>query len=170
MRLCGTVEIRASPGVVFDVVSTPERLPAWNPSVAHAARLGRGPIGLGSRARVVGRAFGQELESETEVVAFDPPRAFATRAVRGPRLSTTFRLEPVACGTRVSLDVSGDVPGGRLGGRLAERLLRGEFVRALEQLGSLCEEQARRTAATEPLEGVDPPCWAHELPEAPAHD
>jgi hypothetical protein len=151
MQLQGAIEIRATPPVVFEVLSTPERLPEWNPSVARAQRVGGGPVALGSRAIFAGRLFGQQLESETEVVGFDPPRWFATRAVRGPRLHTSFRLEPVALGTRASAEVEGEVPGGKVGGFLAERLLRTDFFRSLDQLRALCEAEARRAAAEGPL-------------------
>jgi hypothetical protein len=150
MRLEGAIDIPAPAPVVFGVLSTPERLPEWNPSVARAQRVGGGPVAMGSRAIFTGRLFGQELESETEVVGFDPPRLFVTRAVRGPRLQTTFRLEPVARGTRVAAEVEGEVPGGKMGGFVAERLLRADFLRSLEQLRALCEAEAQRTVAQEP--------------------
>jgi Polyketide cyclase / dehydrase and lipid transport len=151
MRLQGAVDIRATTTAVFGVLSTPERLPEWNPSVARAQRVGGGPVALGSRAIFAGRLLGQELESETEVVGFDPPRWFATRAVRGPRLRTSFRLEPVALGTRVAAEVEGEVPGGKLGGFVVERLLRADFYRSLDQLQALCEAEARRAADGGPL-------------------
>jgi uncharacterized protein YndB with AHSA1/START domain len=141
LSLKAATEIRAPAEVVFAVLSTPERLPEWNTSVESARRSRADEtVGLGSRAIFAGRLLGQVLESETEVVAFDPPRLFATRAVRGPRLHSRFDLDTVPHGTRVRLDVSGEVPGGRLGGMLAEGFLRRELTESLDRLRHVCEE------------------------------
>ena len=68
------------------------------------------------------------------MVEYEPPRAFATRAIRGPRLATRFSLEPIPDGTQVHVEVKGQVPGGVLGERLAEGFLRREFAVSLERL------------------------------------
>ena len=157
-----SVEIPAPALLVFGVLSTPERLPEWNTSVSSAHRVdGSRTVGLGSRAVFRGRVLGQTLESETEVVAFDPPRVFATRGIRGPRLETTFRLSPFAFGTSLLVEVNGEVPGGALGGKLAERYLRTELTASLARLRTLCEQEARTAAASEPSQGGDPACWLH---------
>jgi hypothetical protein len=154
--------MRAPAALVFSLISTPERLPEWNTSVASARRVEPGaPVAQGSRAIMSGRLFGQTLESETEVVEFEPPSGFATHAVRGPPLHTQFRLESTADGTRLSIEVSGDVPGGRLGAMLAEGFLRSELRTSLHRLQELAEREARSAAASEPVEGGDPACWLH---------
>ena len=84
LSLQAATEIRAPADVVFAVLSAPERLPEWNTSVESARRAAPDEaVRLGSRAVMHGRMLGQVLESETEVVAFDPPNVFATRAIRG---------------------------------------------------------------------------------------
>ena len=146
LSLKAATDIRAPADVVFAILSTPERLPEWNTSVESARRSNPGEaVCLGSRAIFAGRLLGQVLESETEVVTFDPPRAFATRAIRGPRLNSRFELDPVPDGTRVRLDVTGEVPGGRLGGMLAEGFLRRELIASLDRLRAVCEETQRVT-------------------------
>jgi uncharacterized membrane protein len=159
LRLQAAADVAAPPALVFRLISTPERLPEWNTSIASARRVGSAPVGLGSRAVFAGRLLGQTLESETEVIAYEPPRLFATRALRGPRLETVFRLEPQPFGTHLVVQVSGEVPGGRLGGALAERFLRNELIASLERLRAVCVQEARTSAAAEPLEGGDPACW-----------
>ncbi len=166
MRLRAECEIKAPREIVFEVVSNPERLPEWNGSVLRARRAGAGPVDVGARAVVIGQVLGQQVESETEVVELQRPSTFATRATRGPRLSTIFRLEPVVNGTRMTVEVSGDPPGGKLGAFLAEGMLRAEFQRSLERLRALCQAEAQRAAASEPIEGGDAACWLGELPEA----
>jgi uncharacterized protein YndB with AHSA1/START domain len=143
LSLQAAIEIRAPAAAVFTVLCAPERLPEWNTAVESARRTEPdATVGLGSRAIMAGRMLGQVLESETEVVAFDPPRLFATRAIRGPRLNSRFDLDALPQGTRVRLDVTGEVPGGRLGGILAEGFLRRELVASLDRLRALCEAEA----------------------------
>jgi uncharacterized protein YndB with AHSA1/START domain len=162
LSLHAVTDIRAPAALVFALLSTPERLPEWNTSVESARRVVPAePVGPGSRAIFAGRLLGQVLESETEVSQFEPPRRFATRAVRGPRLNSAFTLDSQPFGTRVTLDVSGDVPGGRLGGILAEGFLRSELTRSLDRLRALCEREATAAASREPVEGGDPACWLH---------
>jgi len=144
LSLQAATEIRAPADVVFAVLSAPERLPEWNTSVESARRAAPGEtVQLGSRCVMNGRLLGQTLESETEVVAFDPPKVFATRAIRGPKLTTRFELDELPESTRVRLDVSGEVPGGRLGGMLAEGFLRRELTASLDRLKTMCEAVPR---------------------------
>jgi hypothetical protein len=144
LDLRASIDICAPPARVFDVVCTPERLPEWNVSIEHARRADPGqPVCLGSRAIFFGRLLGQPLESETEVITFEHPRLFTTRAIRGPRLTTRFQLEPLPEGSRVEVDVSGEVPGGRLGAMLAEGFLRKELTASLERLRIICEREDR---------------------------
>lgn len=162
LRLRASIEIRAPAAVVFGLVCTPERLPEWNVSVASARRLdATSEIRLGSRAVMNGKLLGQSLESETEVVRFEPPRAFATQACRGPKLLTQFEVESLAYGSRVLIDVSGEVPGGRVGAKLAEGFLKRELTASLERLRALSERESREHAAGTPAEGGDPACWLH---------
>ena len=141
MQLRASVIVNAPPGRVFELICTPERLPDWNVSVERACRTVEGqPVGLGSRAIMSGRLLGQTLESETEVVEFEPSRRFSTRAIRGPRLTTRFLVQQEGPGTRLHVDVSGDVPGGAIGARLAEGFLKRELTASLERLRALFEQ------------------------------
>jgi len=141
LSLRASVDIRAPVDRIFDIVCTPERLPEWNASIERARRVEPGePVCLGSRAIFSGRLLGQVLESETEVVTFERPRLFSTRAIRGPRLVTCFTLESLPFGrTHVEVDVNGDVPGGVLGAMLAEGFLRKELTTSLDRLRTLGE-------------------------------
>src|SRR5207245_10663682 len=92
-------DVRGPGDRIFDMVCTPAGLPEWNASIERASRVEPGePVCLGSRAIFSGRLLGQVLESETEVVTFERPRIFSTRAIRGPRLVTCFTLESLPFG------------------------------------------------------------------------
>lgn len=165
MQLESTVEIGAAAATIFDVLSDVERLPQWNASVIAARRLDSGPVQVGSRAAMRGKVMGQTIDGENEVTVYDPPRRFATRSTRGPRLNTEFRLESVAFGTLVTARMDGEPPGGRLGEMVAKRVLSADLERSLVRLRALCEAEAARGAAEAPLEGGDPACWIEEHPE-----
>jgi uncharacterized protein YndB with AHSA1/START domain len=140
LSLRASIHIRAPTVDVFELVCSPERLPEWNVSIERARRVDpEQAVCLGSRAIFSGRLLGQTLESETEVVSFEPPRVFVTRAIRGPRLTTHFRLETFADGTRVEVAVNGEVPGGRLGEMLADGFLRKELTASLDRLRQVAE-------------------------------
>jgi uncharacterized protein YndB with AHSA1/START domain len=140
LRLQASVTVRARPARVFDLVCTPERLPDWNVAVVSARRAEPSePVKLGSRAIFSGRLLGQTVESETQVVEYQPPCRFVTQAIRGPRLITSIDLQPQDEGTVVHVDVSGDVPGGVLGERLAAGFLRRELTASLERLKIVAE-------------------------------
>src|SRR6202171_1273623 len=140
LSLRASVDIRAPAERIFDLVCTPERLPEWNTSVDSARRCVAGEaVCLGSRAVLSGRLLVQTLESEPEVVSFEPPLVFATRAIRGPRVNTRFVLAALPDGTRVDIDVSGEVPGGALGQLMAEGFLRKELRASLERLRVISE-------------------------------
>jgi hypothetical protein len=142
LALRANVAIRAPQSHRFELICTPERLPEWNISVERGRRAVPGEqICLGARAIFNGRLLGQTLESETEVVEFEPPRLFATRAIRGPRLTTRFELHSFGDDTHVYVDVSGDVPGGAIGTRLAEGFLRRELTTSLQRLRAVSETQ-----------------------------
>jgi uncharacterized protein YndB with AHSA1/START domain len=160
LSLRASTDIRAPVALVFAVIAAPERLPEWNGSIERARRANPDePVGLGARAIFSGRLLGQTLESETEVIAYSPPTEFATRAIRGPRITTRFTLQSQAFGTTVTIDASGDVPGGMLGARLAEGFLRTEFTASLQHLKQIAEREALQRASEEPLTGGDPACW-----------
>jgi uncharacterized protein YndB with AHSA1/START domain len=147
LSLHASVEIRAPIAQIFELLCAPERLPEWNVSVEAARRAEPGEaVCLGSRAFLSGRVLGQVLESETEVVGFEPPTLFVTRAIRGPRIATRFVLEALPEGTRVEVDVLGEVPGGALGARLAEGFLRKELTASLERLRSIGESSSDSAA------------------------
>jgi hypothetical protein len=143
LALRASIDINAPQQRVFELVCSPERLPEWNVSIDRAWRVAPDqPVCVGSRAICQGKLLGQMLESETEVVDFDPPRLFSTRAIRGPRLLTRFSIEPLGEGSRLAVDVKGDVPGGSIVTRIAEGFLRKELQASLVRLRMLGESSA----------------------------
>ncbi len=97
MQFQASIEIRAPAQCVFDVISTPERLPQWNEAVVDAHRVSPGAVGPGSRAQMQGKVLGQLVASETEVVGFEPNAP--VRDQRGARSEAQHHLSTGAART-----------------------------------------------------------------------
>ena len=126
-----TVEIPAPPERVWAVLADIERWSEWTPTVTSIERLDRGPLAVGSRARI----RQPRLPPATwQVSTLQPGRSF-TWITRSPgvRVTGEHGVEPTARGTRVllSLRFSGVL------GPLVARLTRGLNQRylALEAKG-----------------------------------
>jgi uncharacterized protein YndB with AHSA1/START domain len=114
-----TVDIAAPPDRVWQVMTDVELWPEWTESVQSVKRLDKGPLRVGSRARVKQPKF---LPAVWEVTEIDPGRSF-TWVTRSPGVvaSGRHRVEPTAKGSRATLSVA---YGGLLA-RLVTRLLAG---------------------------------------------
>jgi hypothetical protein len=78
----------------------------WDPGVVEAQRLDRGPVGLGSRFRVVARFLGRRAELTYEIVRHDPDELAAMRGENATVVSLdTMRFSDTPeGGTRVSYE------------------------------------------------------------------
>jgi len=99
-----TIEIAASPDVLFRLTQDYSRRLEWDPFLKSAELLhGASAAGVGVRAYCVAHSG---LGMETEYVSFNPPRTCAVKITRGPRWIATFagswRFEELSHGlTRV---------------------------------------------------------------------
>jgi uncharacterized protein YndB with AHSA1/START domain len=59
---------------VFRYLADFGNLAEWDPMFERSDRLDDGPLGVGSRFRVVGSVAGSELELDLEIVEYDAPR------------------------------------------------------------------------------------------------
>jgi uncharacterized protein YndB with AHSA1/START domain len=139
IRIELTVEIARTPEEVFELLSDIERLPEWQASAieAHA----EAPLGEGSRVTEKRRFLGRELDTELEVVAYEPPKRLTLRSLGGPvEFTVDHELAAQAGGTQLRL-VAEAQPGGLL--RLTEPMLtrtaEQEFRRDLDRLKELLE-------------------------------
>ena len=103
-----SIEIAASPELIWSTLSDVERWPEWTPSVSEVERLDAGDFGAGSRARVKQPGMPRLVWEVTEYV---PGEVFSW-ASKAPGVTTTG-------GHRLAADPSaraggGDVPGDRV--------------------------------------------------------
>ena len=126
-----SVEIQASSERVWEVLSNIECWPAWTPTVTSIQRVDRGPLAVGSQARIRQPKLPPAVWQITEL---DEGRSF-TWVTRSPGVRVTVRhsVEASEGGSRatLSLQFSG------LLGPLVARLTRGlnERYLALEARG-----------------------------------
>jgi uncharacterized protein YndB with AHSA1/START domain len=140
IRIEFTVEIARTPEDVFELLSDIERLPEWQASAieAHAEGLLR----EGSRVTEKRRLLGRELDTQLEVVAFEPPKRLTLRSLGGP-VNFTVDHELVTQGGGTQLTLVAEAQPGRLLrltepvlARTAEREFRQDFDRLKELLES----------------------------------
>jgi uncharacterized protein YndB with AHSA1/START domain len=119
IRIELNVEIERSPEDVFELLSDIDRLPEWQASAVEAHT--EGPLAEGSRVTEKRRLLGREVDSELEVVAYDPPRRLTLRSIGGPvNFTVDHELLEDGGGTQLTF-VSEAEPGAFL--RLAEPVL-----------------------------------------------
>ncbi len=129
---------------VFAVVSNNENAPKWNTSSIEVKKTSAGPIGRGTTWRSVGNLIGQRVESESEIVEYEPNRKITSKGKQGPiQTKSQVTFENVEGGTRVNVTLEGE-PGGFF--KLAEPLLvtlgKRQFEAALANLKDLMEARA----------------------------
>jgi carbon monoxide dehydrogenase subunit G len=139
IRIELTFEIARTPEDVFELLSDIERLPEWQASAveAHAER----PLGEGSRVREKRRLLGREVDTELEVVAYEPPQRLTLRSLGGPvDFTVEHELAAQDGGTQLKVVAEAE-PGGLL--RLTEPVLarkaEQEFRRDFDRLKELLE-------------------------------
>jgi len=116
---------------VFAFLSDMENNVKWRASQVDVLKTSPGSIRVGTTYRMVNRIFGRRLETEAEVVEYDPPRkcAIKDRSGRLP-LKAQRIFEPVATGTRVTLILDAE-PRGLL--RVVEPFFRSLGTRRLKK-------------------------------------
>ena len=131
---------------VFDYIADFASAQEWDPGVAHARRLGTGPIGPGTRFELGVRMAGRVAPMSYQITVFDRPRRVVlVGSGSGVDAIDDIRFEPSATGTVI--DYAADI---RLGGvlRFAQPFLGGAFARiARDAAGGMERSLAARAAA-----------------------
>ena len=97
------VDVAVPPTEVFACVTDCRRWPAYVEGLEEAEPLTGGPVGRGTRVRVVQRVEGRLFRGVEEVTEFEPPTRATTRLVSSRRPNAgRYDLAPVEGGTRVT--------------------------------------------------------------------
>ncbi|MDQ2909609.1 MAG: SRPBCC family protein [Actinomycetota bacterium] len=139
IRIEFTLAIGRPPEDVFELLSDIERLPEWQSSAVEAHT--DGPLAEGSRIAERRRLLGREVDSQVEVVAYEPPRRLTLRSLGGPvKFTVDHELLEDARGTQLRFAAEAE-PGTFM--KLAEPLLartaEQEFRKDFERLKELLE-------------------------------
>jgi carbon monoxide dehydrogenase subunit G len=111
----------------FDFLADLSRTAEWDPGVVEAERLSEGPIGVGSRFRVVVSFLGRTLPIEYRTASYERPTRLVLRGGDGSfRSIDEITFVERAGGTRVTYEARIELVGV---GRLADPLLDWFFQR-----------------------------------------
>jgi uncharacterized membrane protein len=126
-----TIDIAARPERVWAVLRDVERWPEWTPTVTTVTPLDRGPLAVGSRARIRQPKL---LPAIWRVTALEEGRSFswATRTA-GVRVTARHWVEPAPGGSRATLAIEFSGLLGPIVARLTRRMCEGYL--ALEASG-----------------------------------
>ena len=113
MRIDEIFTVAAPPEAVFDYMTDPANLAAWQTSKTHVEPLTEGPPRLGYRVRERTKPPGaKEFEQVVEFVEFDRPGRFAVHIVEGPYpVDGAWTLVREGDGTRVNFTAQGELRG-----------------------------------------------------------
>lgn len=92
-----SIDIAASPAMVWAIVSDLRRMGEWSPQCVRMAVLGR-DIGVGTRTVNLNRDGWKRWPTSSRVVVFEPEQTLAFRVPLN-RTVWTYELEPSARGT-----------------------------------------------------------------------
>lgn len=135
MEATASRTIAASPTQVAAVMFDPSRDSEWIGGVKSVEPLSGDPTAIGTRVRRRGGFMGKKFSWETEVVGHEPDRLLDMRFVEGPMKGggVTYRIEPDAGGSRVSIRNTG--PGPQIMGWFVRRSVAKDLDRLAKLVG-----------------------------------
>ena len=91
-----SAEIPLPADEVFAFLSNLENLPRWQSGVLRAELTSSGPLGVGSRAVVERRMFGQQIVADLVVTGYEPPRRIMLETeASGVSVQASVEIEPL---------------------------------------------------------------------------
>jgi uncharacterized protein YndB with AHSA1/START domain len=136
-----SVDIAASPDVVWAVISDAERWHEWTPSVRSIRLLDKGPLRIGSRAMIRQPRFPPAV---WKVTALEPGRSFTWKTgAPGMRVYGRHSVAPAGGGSRANLHLHYEGAVGRLLARLTRDITNRYLGFEASGLKKRSEERAR---------------------------
>jgi uncharacterized protein YndB with AHSA1/START domain len=137
MRIEQVFDVARAPEIVFDYLTNPANLAAWQTSKTSVEQLTDGPPGLGTRVRERTKPPGaREFEQIVEFTEFDRPRRVHVHIAEGPYpIDGTWSFASADDGTRVHFAAEGDLRGAMLLAQpLIKRIMSRQFAGYHENL------------------------------------
>lgn len=136
-----SIEIEASPDVVFRICSDLENELRWNPKAEKAVKVTDGPVGEGTRYRA---KWKRSPEMDVDCVAFDAVARTWTNHNKGPlEVTSAFTVAPTDAGSRLTcrFQVEGHGIGKLMAGVLTKQMRR-DIPDNLDRIKNLIESGA----------------------------
>jgi len=137
VRIEQTFQVAKPPEKVFDYLTDPSNLRAWQTSKTRVEVLTDGPPRLGFRVRERTKPPGvKEFEQLVEFTDFDRPHRVHTHIVEGPQpIDGTWTFSPAGDGTRVDFVAQGALQGAmRFAQPIVRRIMAHQFAQYHENL------------------------------------
>ena len=100
VRLQGSLDVGRPPDIVFDTVADERNV--YDPSVLHADKLTKGPLGVGTRFWSVVRGWRAPVETIVTITGFDRPRRLHTMtSAAGVDIASEMTFSAQGRGTRI---------------------------------------------------------------------
>lgn len=98
-----STHIDAAPDAVFAFLADLDNLPRWQAGIVAAELTTPGPVGIGSRARVLRELMGRQLLMDFELIDHQPGRRLELASeASGIRIVAALDLEPKDGGTQLA--------------------------------------------------------------------
>ncbi len=124
---------------VFDLIADHRRALSWLTGFTKFEWVGGPENGLGARVRTEGEVLGFLVTTDLEIVEFESPRRLVSRSIGRIKSTTTWALEPVDGGTKVTFvgDYALPLAIRLVGDRAVEQLVGGQVRQSLVNLRSI---------------------------------
>lgn len=100
---------------VFEIVDDPTKFPKYIPNVHEVVDVRRSDARIGDTFRVIYKVLGVTFDENFTVTQYRRPSALQSKFDGGMSGTFAWTFEPLAKGTRVSIDVVYQLAGGPLG-------------------------------------------------------
>jgi carbon monoxide dehydrogenase subunit G len=107
-----TIFINRPQQEIFEFLSNPANDPKWRDSAVSAEWVSEGPAGVGSKLKSVDKLLGRQIESTSEITAWDPPNKYGQKTLGGPvPFAFTITLEAQGDGTQLTMNSQAELGG-----------------------------------------------------------
>jgi carbon monoxide dehydrogenase subunit G len=121
---------------IFELVADHRRARSWLEGFDRFEHASGPERGIGARVRAEGRFLGLTVETELEIIEYEPPRRLVSVSKKGVRSHTSWIMQPTETGTLVSFVGDYSLPFGLrlLGDRALGQLVSDQTRRSLVNL------------------------------------
>jgi hypothetical protein len=149
-HLSTTLNVGATPEIVFDLIADPARGPEWQKLLVELGEISGRPGGVGSSYSGYYHVAGRRIEGRFVVTAAERPKIYqAAGTARGGWARWTTYIEPAEGGSTIRVSLEYELPGeivGSLLGLLTGSRLQDAFNQTYAELKRVAEADAARSA------------------------